>query len=446
MLPSQSLPITHPSWATFLPNIPKSHLDSGPEDATVKTLIYVNKSIPTTALKPVETFSNCVTAVSYTAGDHTFTLISSYAPPKQSHKLEPLRQLLHRHPSSLTHHVLVGMDSNLHHPLWNPPSYRHTHREAEDLINLMSASGLSLRSQCGIPTFYPANISHAQTTIDLTWASPECLDWVVECKKDKDHTFSHLSDHAGITSSIQPPTSLPTIARTYRNWKKFDPLQFEVDIAARLQEIVLTLRQPALDQECLDNHTALLTTAVTEAINACVPRLPLKPGAKRWWDKAVLNPLKTAAQGSRRVYQRRRDESSRQVYLEASLAYRRGIHEAKQRHWREFLESLTPSTLFTASKYATGAFSNPALTVPPLRSHTGELTDAPEVQAELLFQGTSAPTVPCDLSDLLPPIDAAPPPPRPILPPRHRADHLVTAAGQGPRPGRDYKPGTAGGR
>lgn len=142
-----------------------------------------------------------------------------------------------------------------------------------------------------------------------------------------------------------------------------------------------------------------------------MPRLPLKPGAKRWWDKAVLNPLKTAAQGSRRVYQRRRDESSRQVYLEASLAYRRGIHEAKQRHWREFLESLTPSTLFTASKYATGAFSNPALTVPPLRSHTGELTDAPEVQAELLFQGTSAPTVPCDLSDLLPPIDAAPPPP-----------------------------------
>lgn len=138
-------------------------------------------------------------------------------------------------------------------------------------------------------------------------------------------------------------------------------------------------------------------------MNTCVPRLPLIPGAKQWWDKAFLNPLEAAARSSHRLYQRRRDEPPRLAYLQASVAYRAGIHEAKRCHWRTFIESLTPSTLFTASKYATGGFAAPAQAVPPLRSRTGELTSAPEEQAELLFQGTSALTVPCDLSNLLPP-------------------------------------------
>lgn len=52
------------------------------------------------------------------------------------------------------------MDCNLHHPLCNPPTYKHTHRKAADLIDIMTEWGFSLRLASGIPTFYPPNISH----------------------------------------------------------------------------------------------------------------------------------------------------------------------------------------------------------------------------------------------------------------------------------------------
>lgn len=172
--PSTSLPIAHASWTPFLAQIPTGPVPACPEDTTVKSMIYANRSIPTTATSSLPTLSNCITAVDYAIPGHMFTLISAYAPPKQAHKLQDLKSVLKAHPHHSHRHVLIGMDCNLHHPLWNPPTYFHTHREAADLIDLMTESGLNLRSQCGVPTFYPPppNNNHRNTTIDLTWISP----------------------------------------------------------------------------------------------------------------------------------------------------------------------------------------------------------------------------------------------------------------------------------
>lgn len=137
-------------------------------------------------------------------------------------------------------------------------------------------------------------------------------------------------------------------------------------------------------------------------MNRCVPSLPVEAGTKRWWDKSTLQPLKAEAQHLLCHYQRHRDKPSWKAYLDAAHAYRDGIHSAKRQHWRYFLDSLTPSTLFTALKYATSAFSAPAVPVPPLQTAAGILTSDPDQQADLLFHGTSAPTVPCKLDDLLP--------------------------------------------
>lgn len=201
--PHSNLPITHSAWTPFYPNISSLQDATDAEDTTIKCLVYANKAIPTTALIPSPTLSNCITAVQYVSADHTFTLVSAYAPPKQAHKLRPLRHLLQHRPPTTNHHLLIGMDSNVHHPLWNPPTYAHSHREAEDLIQLMSESGLTLCSQSGVPTFYPPNLDHANTTIDLTWVSPVCADWVTSCETDVAHAYSHLSDHAAILTLKQ---------------------------------------------------------------------------------------------------------------------------------------------------------------------------------------------------------------------------------------------------
>ncbi|KAG0141951.1 hypothetical protein CROQUDRAFT_98127 [Cronartium quercuum f. sp. fusiforme G11] len=85
---------------------------------------------------------------------HHLTIISAYAPPKQSQKLNSLPPLL---ANSQHNQVLVRMDSNFHHALWNPPNYLNTHVEADNLIQMMAEAGLELCSEPHIPTFYPTS-------------------------------------------------------------------------------------------------------------------------------------------------------------------------------------------------------------------------------------------------------------------------------------------------
>lgn len=412
IFPASNRPIAHPCWAPVLPHVPSGTSGLGPEDTTIKSLIYVNKKIPSTSIKPVNTFSNCISAVYYSLHTHDFLLISAYAPPKQAHKLTKLYDVLKAHPSSLTKHHIVGMDSNLHHPLWNPTSYKHKHHEADDLIEMMSEAGLGLRSMCGTPTFYPPATTHANTTIDLTWMSSPCLEWATSCVTDVRHEFSHLSDHAAITSAITLPSPVLTTQRSSRNWKKVDPGRFEADLTALLADIHPLLTQPATSQITLDHQTELIMNSVISTMNRHAPNLPLRLGAKRWWNKTTLNPLKAEAQRLRRHYQRHRNDAARVKYLEASKAYRSAIHETKRQHWRTFLDSLTPATLFTAAKFATADFNAASPGVPPLRRRSGTLTSDPDEQAELLFQGTSAPTVECDLEDVLESVTITHQPPR----------------------------------
>lgn len=164
-------------------------------------------------------------------------------------------------------------------------------------------------------------------------------------------------------------------------------------------------------------------------MDTCVPHQPQKYGAKRWWDKTTLNPLKSTARRLCRLYQRKKDEPTRLAYLEAAQAFRTGVHEAKRSHWHTFLSSLT------ASKYATAAFAAPSLAIPPLRSLAGKLTSDPAEQAELLFQGTSAPTVPCTLNDLLPASDHPSPLPPPFT--LHKVESVIKNLRPGKAPGSD---------
>lgn len=401
--PMSKLPITHSNWTSILPDLPADAANAPPEDSTIKTLIYANKAIPTTAISLVKTHSNCVTATKLLLGEHSITLISSYAPPKQAHKLEDLRPLLSPpHTLSRTAHVLVAMDCNLHHTLWNPPSYSHTHREAEDLILTMSAAGLDLRSECGVPTFYPPNPNHANTTVDLTWISSHLFDWATLCQTDIDFTHSHLSDHAGIITELSLPGPMPRADRTYRRWKTFDPAGYEEALKHNLTLQAPALSEPPSSQQDLDVQADVLTSAVTAALDTTLPKLALRPNAKRWWDAKTLNPLKTKAQQLRRAAQRQRTHQAIQAYTLASNAYREAIVLAKNSHWHDFLASLSPSTLFTASKYVTSTTSVTSLPVPPLRRPDGSLTSDPPEQATLLFLGTSAPTIACDLEDVSP--------------------------------------------
>jgi hypothetical protein len=85
------------------------------------------------------------------------------------------------------------MDSNLHHPRWNPPTYRHTHSTSKELIKICGRKGFALASPLSIPTFL--NPRGAQTTIDLCWINEKCKRHVQQCSVVLDN---HASDHQPI--------------------------------------------------------------------------------------------------------------------------------------------------------------------------------------------------------------------------------------------------------
>lgn len=124
------LPITHQAWTPVLPKDPKCRPKSGPQDTT-KSLIYFNWSIPSTAFSVSTTSSNCVAVVNCRLGITSVTLISAHTPPKQEQKLHNFKNIIQApSPSPTTNdQIVVGMNCNLHHPLWNLPKFHHDHHE-----------------------------------------------------------------------------------------------------------------------------------------------------------------------------------------------------------------------------------------------------------------------------------------------------------------------------
>lgn len=69
-------------------------------------------------------------------------LIPAYLPPGKAATLNPFSPIL-KAIGSLPD--LLGMESNLHHPMWNLMNYLHMHRDPHDMIQLMTKHNLMLR-------------------------------------------------------------------------------------------------------------------------------------------------------------------------------------------------------------------------------------------------------------------------------------------------------------
>jgi len=113
-----------------------------------------------------------------------------------------------------------------------------------------------------------------------------------------------------------------------------------------------------------------LTHAVTEVIEACIPKVAPMPHQKHWW-----SPLLTAKQAelcrlTRRVYSRKREQDD-PVHLEhkeVRRAYGMLVDKAKREHWDGFLASLDKRTIWTAHQYTSGDPKDGGWArIPPLR-------------------------------------------------------------------------------
>lgn len=301
---------------------------------------------------------------------------------------------------------LLGMDSNIYHALWNPHTYTHTHRESEDIINLMNKAGLLLRSKPGVPTFISNHARQGETTVNLQWMSLECYDWATVFRTDTSFECAHFSDHLALTIKLDLPASPLTSLqeRAQPNWSKTNWEVYRATLSTHLLPMLTTLANTSTSE--VGDLATGLTNAVTRAIEASTPTLTVSQRSRRWWCANTLNPLKGHANNLRRRAQRTRAPADRVLYRAAQNRYQQACKDAKISHWRTYLASLSASDLSTAARYTNGPTQSRAL--PPLRKPDGQLTSNPEEQAHLLFQATGVPTIPCDLSDVTEPPPAEP--------------------------------------
>ncbi|MBW0491123.1 hypothetical protein O181_030838 [Austropuccinia psidii MF-1] len=107
--------------------------------------------------------------------------------------------------SDLTNSFIM-MDSNLHHPLWNPTKYYHTHTQAQTLIKSRGKKGFHLISPKHTPTLLgPVG---KPTTIYLTWANHTTSNIFPVAQVQLNN---HSSDHHPILTRITLSHSVPRI-------------------------------------------------------------------------------------------------------------------------------------------------------------------------------------------------------------------------------------------
>jgi len=203
--------LTHHSWTL----IESKSMENNPPRAA----IYINKTIlPAHSYEPVpmETPDTVAIALQLDQEQHPTLLINIYN-TKHTPQLAELRTQLRKYLRNNTYNgVIIAGDFNLHHPLWNPPSYHVQDPEADMLIDVMSQIRLKPMLPLGTITF-----PRAKTAIDLVWGNEYVEQRIIKCRIASN--CDHGSDHHPIETilNLRPSPYGPEGQRPY-NYTKTD--------------------------------------------------------------------------------------------------------------------------------------------------------------------------------------------------------------------------------
>jgi hypothetical protein len=340
-------------------------------------------------------------------------VINLYNPPKEFEGLPELEAWLNTFNDRKTPTFLF-MDSNLHHKLWNPPRYPHSHPQSKSLIRLCGQKGFKIISEKGIPTF--VNTRSSQTTIDLTWANSPALKFIKSC-----HTSSsnHGSDHQAISLKLNFESNIQINQRLTCDLKKIDVEMFQTDLQRNIQKINSTNLYTTDNIDCLLKK---ITIAIQNSIDKQKKSVNHNIGKiKLWWDNAILQPIVSKRNRARKWMMLSRSPASTECYQQWQSTFKEKVIALKKGHWRKFLTECDDIDLFKAYKYTKPTNNN---TVAPLLNQNNELTSNKEEQAQLLFKGTSDTPIEANTNNIQPP-SLNPPFSFPIITPTE-INHIIS--------------------
>ncbi|MBW0471733.1 hypothetical protein O181_011448 [Austropuccinia psidii MF-1] len=278
------LPPPHQEWDLYTPKTNPKAKEERP-----RTCIYVRKLIPTHSITQYPFTSNLITAISInfsSNSNESVTLLSVYNTPPKFEGLDPLKLWLAEY-SFRSSPNLIAIDSNLHHLLWNPPSYHHSHQEAKKLLKIMEGKSFYLSSPLGIPTFLGRHGS--ATTIDHLWANPRAKNLITSTHIQLNN---HASDHQ------------PTATNISLNFQQ----------KGKRTNVNATKHKPWWDEK-------ILTTLVKGRNKAC-----------KW---ALID----------------KTTKSRKCYHAWQSFFKSEVKQLKNEHWRKFLAEKSSSHAFQTYKF-----------------------------------------------------------------------------------------------
>jgi ribonuclease HI len=409
-------------WRTLYPTS-RSTL---PSSTAVRSTILVNRNISTGDWEQIDIpNTNDVTALLMRGHYGSLILVNIYNDGDHDEALEAtrthLRKLMqNRNLLASTTYMIWAGDFNRHHPLWEDPSNEHLLTssyidKAEPLIHLLIDFDMNLTLPTAITTFQSATTGN-WTRPDNVFHSENLTDHIISCQI-RPELRSPGADHLPIETIID--LNLTRISTTQnRNFRAANWEEFNDELGVNIAELDFTA--DITNQDELDEAVNNLTKAIQKTITDKIPLIKPYPAWRRWWNhdlgimKKQLNRLNNLSFKMRTVT----DHTIHRELKEHQRKYGKAIMDAKKKHWEEYLENVTASSIYTAGKFAAEAPDNIGVTMIPTIEHivNGEAVQATtnNEKARILNDKFFPPkpnnhALPSSQEDLLDPLPDPPP-------------------------------------
>ena len=288
-----------------------------------------------------------------------------------------------------SNHILLG-DFNLHHPLWNDPSRTTQHAGADQLLNIIEESSLSLTLPKGTITW---EARQSFSTIDLVFMSENLTERLEHCmsRPELNQSSAHIPISTRITLDSEPQTIIER-----RAWKL---LNMEKLREAEKQAPPITTPRSHAE---IDAYTVSIQKFLQEVINAAVPWARPSKYAKPFWNDDC-SVITKETRRLRRVWTNSRDLSDWLTYTKSNHRKQKVIQKAKRLSFRKEIEKATESSmgLWRLAKWAKdkGEKTRELPKMPNLIKD-GQIASTFEEKTDMLKQKFFPPAPPADLSDI----------------------------------------------
>ncbi|PPR00222.1 hypothetical protein CVT24_004961 [Panaeolus cyanescens] len=326
-------------------------------ELVVRSGIWVNEKISTNTWRALEIEGTAdITAVQLSGPHHSLTVFSIYNDCNNSDSERALNRFMTRNRGEILGnggHVLWGGDFNRHHPLWdNDEDHRlftsQALSDAERLIQLLADWNMEMALPKGIRTLEHMRTKNLSRP-DNVFCTDHTSHRVIKCDTVPELRPTN-TDHFPI-GTILDMGKVEITPERRRNFRLTDWVAFNEELTRLLSP--LDTHTDLLTPVAFDDQVDALSSAINRAIESNTPLCNYTKYTKRWWSKELsqMRDQKQKLAWLHAKHAKDKDHPVHDEYRRTRNRYGEAIIQAKEEHWRAFLEEATEREMWVANGY-----------------------------------------------------------------------------------------------